>query len=280
MNPGAAALYVPADNERAIEKVGPLDATAFIFDLEDAVAPAAKATARETLRRRWPSQIDRPRAIRLNGIRSEHFTEDLLLARKLMPDAIVLPKVGSTRDLAAVEVALAETDAAPDLCIWAMIETPNGVLNVASIAAHGGRLRGLIVGTNDLAAGTGISVADDRRNLHPWLLQVVLAARAHGLFVLDGVTNTYRNEALVEREAVESASLGFDGKTLIHPAQIAPTLRAFRPSEDRIAEARAMIAAFANVDESVGVISVNGRMVERLHLAAAKRDLAKIGEHE
>ena len=280
MNPGAAVLYVPADKERALAKAYDLDATAFIFDLEDAVSPAAKVAARETLRRYWTKDCARPRAIRINGIGTEHFTEDLLLARKLMPDAIVLPKVGSADDLRVLETALAETDAPTDLAIWAMIETARGVLDLASIAAHGERLSTLVAGTNDLVAETGVSVAGGREHLHTWLLQIVLAARANGLHAIDGVTNAFRDETTVAKEAREAAALGFDGKTLIHPNQIAPTLQAFRPTDDRLAEARAIVQAFDNLPSNVGVATVNGRLVERLHLMAAQRDLAKIGQVE
>ena len=280
MNPGSAVLYVPADNERAIAKAPTTDATALIYDLEDAVGPTAKANARETLRRVWENGSRRVRAIRINGIDTPHFTEDLLLARKLMPDAIVLPKVESATDLTTLGTALAEADAPRTLRIWAMIETPLGVLNVGEIARFVGRLDGLILGSNDLATALGVFGSGMDAHLALWRPRIVLAARAGGVFALDGVTNELRDSERIERDARNGAALGFDGKTLIHPAQIAPTLAAYRPSGDRIAEARAIVAAFGIVGEDVGVTTVGDRLVERLHVAAARRDLAKIGEPE
>lgn len=280
MNPGAAVLYVPADNERALAKALHTDASALIFDLEDAVAPAVKDRAREMLRAAWARKFDRPRGIRINGIDTPRFTDDLLLARKLMPDAIVLPKVERAADLATIEAALAETDAGADLRIWAMIETPLGVLNVTDIAAHGGRLAGLVLGSNDLIAALGASGDGARTHLDRARLDVVLATRAHGLIALDGVTNALRDEAMVEREARAASALGFDGKTLIHPAQIEPTLRAFLPTDDEVRDSRAVVAAFEAAPDDAGAATVNGRLVERLHLAAARRVLSRIGDPE
>ena len=278
MTPGVAVLYVPADNARALAKAPSTEATAFIFDLEDAVAPAAKADARETLRTTMPRADDRPRAIRINGVGSEHFTEDFLLVRKLMPEAIVLPKVERAADLATVETALAETDAPDTMHVWAMIETPLGVLNLPEIVACRGRLACLVLGANDLVAALGASGDGVRTHLRQCRTEIVLAARARGLFALDGVTNALRDEALVLADARHGAELGFDGKTLVHPAQIAPTLAAFRPTDERAREARAIVDAFAALPPGTGITTVDGRLVERLHLAAARRDLAKIGE--
>ena len=273
--PGPAVLFVPAGSPRALAKLATLDADALILDLEDAVAPAAKDAAREALRDALRAARPRvPYAIRINGLESPHITEDLLAARALMPDAIVLPKAEAPDDLATLETALAETDAPASLRLRAMIETPRGVLAAERIAAHGGRLSALVVGTNDLVAATGVSVAPDRRHLHPWLMHVLLAARAHGLAALDGVCNRW-NEPAFDAEAGEGAAMGFDGKTLIHPAQVAPTRMAFAPSGRALAEARAVVDAFAVVDGSVGVVQVDGRMVERLHLDAARGLLAR-----
>ena len=280
MNPGPAVLYVPADNVRAMAKARTVDATALIFDLEDAVAPNAKADAREMLRSAWDANAERVRAIRINGIGTPHFTEDLLLARKLMPDAIVLPKVESGDDLATLDTALAETDAPETLRVWAMIETPHGVLAAERIAGFRGRIAGLILGTNDLTAALGAHADGATAHLAIWRPHLVLAARSAGIFLLDGVTNELRDARLIEREARDGAALGFDGKTLIHPSQIAPTLAAYRPSERQVAEARAIVAAFDAVDDGVGVTTVDGRLAERLHLAAARRILAKTGDAE
>ena len=275
--PGPAVLYVPAGSPRALGRLATLDADALILDLEDAVAPGAKAEAREALRETVRAgRPSRPFAVRVNGLGTPHFAEDLLAARAILPDAIVVPKVGSPDDLAAVALALDETDAPPSLRLWAMIETPRGILAADAIAASGGRLAALVAGTNDLVAATGVSVAAGRRHLHPWLMTIVLAARAHGLVALDGVCNVWDDPAL-GAEATEGATMGFDGKTLIHPAQVAPTRAAFAPGADELASARAVVAAFAGVGDEVGVLTVDGRMVERLHLHAAHRTLARAG---
>ena len=282
---GPAVMFVPGGNPRALAKAATLDADALIYDLEDSVAPAAKGAAREALREaldpaRGTSRPRVPFAVRVNALGTQHFDEDLLAARALSPDAIVLPKVESPDDLTAVETALAEMDAPDALGLWAMIETPRGLLDVANIAAHGGRLRAFIVGPNDLAASVGVALADIRTRHHAWLFGVVLAARAHGLVALDGVMNGWDDALAVEAEARDGAALGFDGKTLIHPAQIAPTRAGFAPTEEALDEARAVVAAFDTVPDTVGVVTLKGRMVERLHLAAAQRVLARRGENE
>ena len=272
---GPAVLFVPASNGRALEKARELPASAIIIDLEDAVAPAAKAEAREAMREALRSPMPVPVAVRINGLDTPWFGEDLLAARAVRPDAIVLPKVESADNLRTVETALVEMDAPDTIALWAMIETPRGLRDVHAIAEAGGRLRALVAGTNDLVAATGVSVEDGRSRLHPWLLSIVLAARCGGLIALDGVRNDWGTPDFV-REAEEGRRLGFDGKTLIHPAQIGPTLEAFRPSDAEIAEARAIADAFAAAGDDVGLLTIDGRMVERLHLHAARRLLARI----
>ena len=168
------------------------------------------------------------------------------------------------------------------LRLWAMIETPKAMLNIGAIAELGrdraARLDCFVAGTNDLVKETGILATPDRRYLAPWLMQMVLAARAGGLDVLDGVSNDFRDLEAFSRECAEGAAMGFDGKTLIHPAQIEPANRAFSPSDSAIAEAQAIVAAFAQPDNAAkGVIALDGQMVERLHLAQAERLLAKAG---
>lgn len=280
--PGPAILFVPASNPRAMEKAKRLAAShdgpsAIILDLEDAVAPAAKDGAREAMRQAFGRHDGAPPlAVRVNAPDTPWFAEDLLAARALRPRAVVLPKVEGPDDLALVETALAESDAPPGLAIWAMIETPRGVSRVDAIAACGGRLEALIVGTNDLVAATGVSIAQGRAHLHPWLMAVVLAARAEGISVLDGVRNDWRDGAAFEAEAREGAAMGFDGKTLIHPDQIAPTLAAHAPGSGDIERARRIAHAFAAVGEDVGVVTLDGAMVERLHLDAARRLLARV----
>ena len=270
---GPAILFVPASNARALARAPSLGADALIYDLEDAVVPAERADARERLRdavrRERPARF----AIRINPPGDANFTEDLLLARALRPNAIVVPKVDDPAVLDTVEAALAETDAPDTLRLWAMIETPRGVLNVAAIAARGGRLDALVAGTNDLGAATGT----EREHMRPWLGQIVLAARANGVRCFDGVRNDIEDADELVREAREGAAMGFDGKTLIHPSQIAPVQDAFRPDADAVAHARAVVDAFA-AEPDAAVLVVGGRMVERMHLAAARRTLARLGD--
>lgn len=282
--PRRAVLFVPASNEKAIAKLPSLACDTVIFDLEDAVAPAEKAAARERLRAWFAA---RPQncaecVIRINPLSSEWGTEDLLAARACAPDAILLPKVNTPRDIHDFDDAMDETDAPPEIRLWIMVETPKAMLNIGALAEFGrdpaARLDCFVAGTNDLLKETGVRATPDRRYLAQWLLQMVLAARAGGLDVLDGVSNDFRDLDAFARECAEGAAMGFDGKTLIHPAQIEPALKAFAPSAEAVAEAKAIRAAFALPGNAgKGVISLDGRMVERLHLAQAERLLARAG---
>lgn len=284
--PRRSALYVPASNSKAIAKLASLDCDAVIFDLEDAVAPEAKAAARENLRTYFGSrgQGGPECVIRINPLASEWGTEDLLAARACKPDAILLPKVNTPRDIHDVDDMLDETDAPEELWLWIMIETAKAMLNIGVLAEFGrdraARLDCFVAGPNDLVKETGILATPDRRYLQSWLLQMVLAARAGGLDVLDGVSNDFRDLDAFSRECAEGAAMGFDGKTLIHPAQIEAANRAFSPSEAALAEAREIVAAFSRPENAQkGVIALDGKMVERLHLAQAERLLAKAGAH-
>lgn len=271
---GPAVLYVPASNVRALKKAPTLGADAVIYDLEDAVAPAARPDAREALRDALGGTRPAATAVRVNHPSSPDFTEDLLIARAAMPDAVVVPKVESGADLALVEEALEQSDAPPTLALWAMIETPRGVLDAGTVAASGGRLTTLVVGTNDLEAGTGAS----RDAMRPWLMQILLAARACGLQAFDGVFNAISDSERFERECRDGATMGFDGKTLIHPSQIERCREAFRPTDREVQRARAIVAAFER-EPGAGVLAVDGEMVERLHLLAARRALQRVGTH-
>ncbi len=277
-----SVLYVPASNERAMAKAGALDCDAVVFDLEDAVAPEAKAAARERLRTYFESSrpAGRELIVRINALTSEWGPEDLLAARACRPDAILLPKIDGPRGLQDVDDALDEMDAEPSMKIWIMVETARAVLNLREIVElgrnPGARLACLVAGTNDLAKETGVAMTPDRRYFLPWLMQIVLAARASGLGALDGVSNDFSNLEAFGRECDEARNMGFDGKTLIHPAQIAPANAAFSPRESELAEARAIVAAFARPENAgKGAISVDGRMVERLHLAQAQEVLGR-----
>jgi citrate lyase subunit beta/citryl-CoA lyase len=282
--PRRSVLYVPASNEKALAKIALLACDAVIVDLEDAVAPDEKTAARESLRRFLAGRSwgEREIAIRVNALATEWGAEDLALAGSLAPDAILLPKVDTPRDLLEANDALDEADVPEATKLWAMIETPRALLNIGAIAELGRdpslRLACFVAGTNDLVKDTGVSDTPDRRYLVPWLMQMVLAARAGGIAVLDGVSNDFRDLDAFARQCAEAAAMGFDGKTLIHPAQIEPANKAFSPSVEAIAEAEAIVAAFARAENAgKGVISIDGRMVERLHLAEAERLLAKAG---
>lgn len=282
--PYRSVLYVPASNGKALAKVATLACDAVIVDLEDAVAPGEKVLARDNLKTWFETRAAKPTAtiIRINALSSEWGADDLVLARSLEPEGILLPKVDTPRDILEAGDAL-DDEAVPDTVkLWAMIETPKAMLNLGAIAELGrdpaSRLAGLVAGTNDLAKDTGVLVTPDRRYLLPWLMQIVLAARAGGLVALDGVMNEFRDLDAFGRECAEGAAMGFDGKTLIHPAQIEPANKAFSPSEAALAEAHVIVEAFAkNENTGKGVISVDGRMVEHLHLAQAERLLARAG---
>jgi citrate lyase subunit beta/citryl-CoA lyase len=242
-----SVLYVPASNQRALAKIASLPADAVIIDLEDAVAPEEKVSAREGLRS-WFGEKPETAAeliIRINPLSSDWGADDLALAGSLEPGGILLPKADTPRDILEAGDAL-DDEAVPDgVRLWAMIETPRAMLNVGAIAELGrdraSRLSALVAGTNDLSKETGVM---ERRLMVPWLMQMVLAARAGGLVVLDGVMNSFSDLDAFERECAEAAAMGFDGKTLIHPSQIEPANAAFAPSEAVLAEAQAIVDAF------------------------------------
>lgn len=287
--PRRSVLYVPATNAKALAKLPGLACDAAIIDLEDAVAPDAKVAAREALKSFFAERAKTPHAggpgeivIRINGLSTEWGMDDLLAARECRPDAILLPKVETPRDILEANDTLDGEDAHPAMWLWAMIETPKALLNIGAIAElgrdPGARLACFVAGTNDLVKETGVRMTPDRRFLTPWLMQMVLAARAGGIDVLDGVANDFRDLDAFRRECDDGAAMGFDGKTLIHPDQIAPANAAFSPSAGEIAAARAIVAAFAEPQNAgKGVLTVDGRMTERLHLAQAEKLLAKAG---
>ena len=282
--PRRAVLFVPASNEKAMAKLSSLACDAVIFDLEDSVAPEAKAAARERLRAWFAARPkDGPECvIRVNPLASEWGSDDLAAVCACASDAVLLPKVNTPRDIHDFDDALDEADAPDNLKLWIMVETPKAMLNIGALAEFGrdraARLDCFVAGTNDLVKDTGVLATPDRRYVMPWLLQMVLAARAGGLDVLDGVSNDFHDLDAFARECTEGAAMGFDGKTLIHPAQIEPALAAFSPSAEAVAEAEAIRSAFARPENAgKGVISIDGRMVERLHLAQAGRLLMRAG---
>ncbi len=284
--PCRSVLYVPATNQKALAKLAGLACDAVILDLEDAVAPGDKLAARDSLKAWFAGRADVSASviIRINALSSEWGADDLAFAAALEPDGILLPKVDTARVILEAGDVLDEADTPHGVKLWAMVETPRTLLNIGAIAELGrdpaSRLVGLVAGTNDLVKDTGVLATPDRRYLMPWLMQIVLAARAGGLIALDGVMNDFRALEAFKRECADAAAMGFDGKTLIHPAQIGPANAAFSPSETAVADARRIVEAFARPDNAgKGVLVLDGRMVERLHLAQAERLLARAGTH-
>ncbi|MEM6487019.1 MAG: CoA ester lyase [Pseudomonadota bacterium] len=275
--PRRSALYMPAASARVLDKARGLPADVLLFDLEDAVAPAEKERARAQLIDALAAGGYAPRetVIRVNSLATPWGADDLAAAAGARADAVLLPKVEGAEQMDAAAWALDAAGASIDLALWAMIETPMGVLKAAEIAAHP-RLACLVLGTNDLLADLQAAPSADRAPLLPALAQTVLAARAHGKAVLDGVYNAFRDEAGLAVECAQGRALGMDGKTLIHPLQLAAANRAFAPSAEAVAEAHAQVEAFeAAVARGEGVGVVDGKIIENLHAAAAKRLIAQ-----
>lgn len=278
-----SVLSVPAINARALAKSATLDCDAIIFDLEDSVLPAKKAEARAALIAHFQG-LDRSGAhehvIRINPLDGPDGVLDLEAVLECMPDAVLLPKVSEPQDVLTVADWLSEAGADDGPRIWAMVETAAGLLNLAAVAetgrTHGGRLDCFVVGLNDLRKETGIADIPGRPFLAPLLLQVVVAARASGLDVIDAVFNDFSDTEGLEAECRQGRQMGFDGKMLIHPAQIAMANEAFGVTEAEAAEALAIVAAF-DAPENAGkaVVEFAGRMVEKLHADQAGRVLAK-----
>lgn len=281
-SPRRSVLYVPASNARAVAKIPSLACDAVIVDLEDSVAPADKISARESLKAIFANRPAGPHEmiIRINPLAGEWGAGDLFAAISCGPDGILLPKVDTPRDVLEAGDVLDDNDASDSVRLWAMVETPRALVNIAAIAELGrdpaARLSCLVAGTNDLVKETGILATADRRYLTPWLMQMVLAARASGLDILDGVANDFRDAEAFSRECGEAAAMGFNGKTLIHPSQIGPANAVFSPSPEALTAAAEIAAAF-KLPENAGknVLALDGRMVERLHLIQAEKLLAK-----
>jgi citrate lyase subunit beta / citryl-CoA lyase len=277
IRPRRSVLYMPGANARALEKARGLPADCLILDLEDAVAPDAKADARERVAEAVRARGFGPRevVIRVNAIETQWGLADLESAVAAGPDAILIPKVSRPGDIVSAAKILAARQAPPELKLWAMMETPAAILDAGAIAASGNRLACLVLGTNDLLKETRARPDARRFAVTPWLSSCVLAARANGLDVLDGVYNDFKDGAGFRAECDQGRSLGMDGKTLVHPSQIAICNEIFSPSDDEIAWSRSVIAAFDRPETAgAGVITLEGRMVERLHLEMARRTVA------
>ena len=275
--PRRSVLYMPGANERALEKAKGLNADALILDLEDAVAPEAKADARDRVCAAASSGEygTKEVTIRVNGLTTEWHAADIAAAAKAGPAAVVVPKVDSVADVHAIERGL-EAGGAPDHTkIWAMVETPIAMLHATEIAAASERLTVLVMGTNDLAKELHAEHVPGRQPLLTGLGLCLLAARATGKVILDGVYNDIKDADGFAAECRQGRQMGFDGKTLIHPAQIDPANEIWAPTPEAVEDAQALIATFeAAIAEGKGVVTHNGRMIENLHVDNARRVLA------
>lgn len=280
--PRRSVLYMPGANARALEKAKTIPADALILDLEDSVAPEAKTTARQQVAAAVAAggYGRREVAIRVNGIDTPWFEEDVAAAASAGPDAIVVPKVSSPDDLDAVARMLKRVAAPEKTRVWAMVETPLAMLDTAAIAKAGRvfpacRMDVLVVGTNDLAKETRAVLEPGRAVFLPWLMTCIAAARAWGLDILDGAWNDFRDIEGLRTECRQAKSMGFDGKTLIHPDQVSTANETFAPTREEVALAIRIVAAFEMPENAgKGVISLDGRMVELLHAEMARRTIA------
>lgn len=274
--PRRSVLYMPAANERALEKAKDIQADALIFDLEDAVAPDSKEVAREQACAAAASSEygNRELTIRCNGLDTPWGKDDVLAAAAAGPAAVVIPKVDGSSYLDEISELLNQGGAPSSTQIWAMVETPIGILHVEEIARHE-RMSVMVMGTNDMAKELRASITADRRALLPYLAMCLLSARAAGVAILDGVYNDIKDESGFKDVCVQGAEMGFDGKTLIHPNQVAPTNEIFSPSLDELDFHRRIIEEFEAAEkDGRGVLTVDGKMIENLHVDEARRALA------
>ena len=269
--PFRSVLYIPGSKERALEKAKTLPVDAIIFDLEDAVAADEKPNARQTLAASLKAggYGDRFKIVRINALDTEWGAQDVAAMAGVGADAILLPKVGSAADLDALGALIDGVE------LWAMIESPQGILHAEDIAAHP-RLTGFVLGTNDLAKDLNCRFRADRLPLMSALQISLLAARAHGVVCIDGVYNAFKDDEGLRAEAEQGRDLGYDGKSLIHPAQVGIANEVFAPTADEVELATRQIAAFEEAEAAgQGVAVVDGRIVENLHVVTARATLAK-----
>lgn len=274
--PRRSVLYMPGANTRALEKAKTLAADSLILDLEDAVAPDAKVLARDNIRTALETGFGhREAVVRINGLNTPWGSEDLKAFANTKADAIVLPKVESAKQIQEVVDILEACNARPDLRIWAMIETPLAIFKLSEIASAHPRLGALVLGTSDLVKDLHARHTPERVETQTALSLSVLAARAYGLCVLDGVHLSLDDQAGLKQSCMQGRNMGFDGKTLIHPNQIALANDIFGPSLEEISEAQARIAAYdAAIQSGAGIAVRNGKLIEELHIQDAKRILA------
>jgi citrate lyase subunit beta/citryl-CoA lyase len=272
--PRRSVLYMPSSNARALEKARTIACDALILDLEDAVAPDDKPAAREAAcaAARSGDYGNRELTIRVNGLGTTWHDDDLAAAAKAGPDGIVVPKVDSADEVRSLVAAIEAAGAPEHTRLWAMVETPGAIFNVREIAAASPRLAVLVMGTNDLVKELYAEHVPGRAPLLTSLSLALLAARASGLAILDGVYNDVKNLDGFLAECRQGRELGFDGKTLIHPGQVEGANEAFAPSEQAVEDARGILAAWEARDS--GVVTYNGRMIENLHVESAQRTLS------
>lgn len=279
IRPRRSVLYMPGANPRALEKARTLPTDALILDLEDSVAPSAKESAREAVCAavRERAYGRREVVVRINALDTPWGADDLAAACAAKPDAILVPKIGGAGDVKDVHARMRDASG-ESVGLWLMIETPRAVLDIAAIAgarAHVPSLSAFVIGANDLAKETRVKLAKGREAIAPWLAQIVLGARAYGLDVIDAVYNDHADLEGFRAECEQARDFGMDGKSLIHPGQIGPCNEVFSPSREEVEWATKVASAFDRPENAgLGVISLDGKMVERLHLEMAQRVLA------
>ncbi|MGM4894675.1 HpcH/HpaI aldolase/citrate lyase family protein [Tardiphaga sp. 839_C3_N1_4] len=281
IRPRRSHLFMPGSNPRALEKARTVPADGIILDLEDAVAPDAKGTARDAIAQTLAAGGfgKREVIIRINALDSPWWIDDVTMAGKAKPDGILVPKISSVEDLSAIADRLSDIGADMSIKVWAMIETSRAILHAEELAAASrdseNRLAGFVFGPNDIARETRIRMMPGRAAMLPMITHCVLATRLHGLEILDGPYSNFSDTEGFIAEAEQGRDIGFDGKTLIHPSQIEACNKVFTPPDDEVAQARRIIAAFEQPENaSRGAIQLDGKMVERLHADMAKRTIA------
>jgi citrate lyase subunit beta/citryl-CoA lyase len=281
IRPRRSLLFMPGSNARALEKARNLPADGIILDLEDSVAPDAKAMAREQIAQAIAAGGfgRREVLIRVNSLDTPWWIEDITMAGKARPDGILVPKISSVEDINTIAHCLRDIDAAPSIRVWTMIETARAVLHAEELAAASRnsetRLAGFVFGPNDISRETRIRMQPGRATMLPMITHCILAAHAYGLEILDGPYSDFSNVEGFAQECAQARDLGFDGKTLIHPGQIEACNAIFTPPAEEVAYARRVIEAFEQPENaSRGAIRLDGQMVERLHAEMAQRTIA------